>query len=149
MPHRLFDRIRRIKQVDREYAAVRLGTDRLLGQVGHDPTILEESIRVRDLKNASRNLEGTYLVRLFAEFETGLRLFWESVRPARNPRGRELIDGVGARRQIPADDINAVHCVRNYRNHLVHERDDPVTPVPIAKARHHLCKYFSRLPHEW
>ena len=60
----------RLKGVEREYRIVRLATDRLAAEAAHDPTILGRTLRVREIGPASQRLEGTYVVRLFAEFET-------------------------------------------------------------------------------
>jgi hypothetical protein len=65
----------RIKAVEREYVAARQATDRFLESTHRDPTLLRGDLRYREIVRASENLEGTYLIRLFAEFETGLRLY--------------------------------------------------------------------------
>ena len=45
-----------------------------------DPKALGEGRSPRDLRSADENLEGTYLVRMFAEFETGIRSFWRTIK---------------------------------------------------------------------
>ena len=52
---------------------MRLAVDRLLEGARRDPTILSGDLNLHDIINASERLEGTYIIRLFAEFETGLR----------------------------------------------------------------------------
>jgi hypothetical protein len=37
----------------------------------------------------------------------------------------------------------------DYRNGLVHEREDKPEIVPIALARSYLCHFFSFLPLQW
>jgi hypothetical protein len=150
MPHDRYDWIRRIKSVEREYASMRLATNRLLDESRRDSTILREDLKLRDIVNASGFLEGTYIIRLFAEFETGLRLFWPTAkRPDPPGRTRDLIDGVAATRRIPDDERTNAHDVREYRNFLVHEREEEVVPISIAKAGSHLCRFFSFLPLTW
>ncbi|MCI0464288.1 MAG: hypothetical protein L0Z62_45720 [Gemmataceae bacterium] len=139
---------RRIKAVERQYAAVQLATSRLLDAGRRDPTLLKGNVEYRHLVEAEKALEGTYLIRLFAEFETGLRLFWDTVRDT-NSRTRDLLDGVAALRVIPDEQRNNAHEVRAYRNSLVHEREEEVEPIPIAVARGYLCRFFSFLPYEW
>ena len=40
--------------------------------------------------------------------------------------------------------------VREFRNSLVHEREDvDVEPIPISTARSYLCHFFKFLPREW
>jgi hypothetical protein len=138
----------RIKAVGRQYDAVQLATSRLLDAGKRDPTILTGGMTYRDVVDASKALEGTYIIRLFAEFETGLRLFWETVRDT-NPRTRDLLDGLAAMRDIPDGQCDNAHLVREYRNSLVHEREEAVEPIPIAAARGFLCRFFSFLPPKW
>lgn len=145
-----FEWLNRVKAVEREHAAVRCAMDYLLNAAHQDPTILARILRVRDIEEAFEKLEGTYVVRLFAEFETSLRTFWLASRGTDPPsRTRDLLDGAGARRRIPHDDIQNAHCVREYRNSLVHERDDAIDPIPISQARRYLCVFLSFLPLEW
>ncbi len=150
MAHDRFDWLRRIKAVEREHAAARLAIDRLLSQAREDPAHLRGDVTLRDLATASGRLDGTYVIRLFAEFETGLRLFWLSARRTEPPsRARDLLDGVAATRRIPHGQLEDTHAVREYRNSLLHERDEEAEPIPIAVARGNLCRYFSFLPLSW
>jgi hypothetical protein len=64
-------------------------------------------------------------------------------------RTRDLLDGVAAARRIPDPEREAAHDVREYRNTLVHERDEPTDSIPIADARSALCTFFAYLPREW
>ena len=62
---------------------------------------------------ASGFLELTYIIRLFAEFETGLRLFWPTARGTEPPgRTRDLVDGIAATRRIPFQELVNAHAVR-------------------------------------
>ena len=140
----------RIKEIEKQYAAVRLATDRLLEAARRDPTILRGMLKHGNIVNASENLDGTYIIRLFAEFETGLRLYWDTIKSS-HPRTRDLLDGVAAACRIPDPHRENAHQVREYRNTLVHEREreeEDVT-IPIAVARSYLCTYFSFLPPKW
>jgi hypothetical protein len=138
----------RIKAVEREYAATRQAIDTLQESAQRDPTVLQGELRYRDIVHASDNLEGTYIIRLFAEFETGLRLYWDQVRGT-NPRTRDLLDGLAAMCGIPDEQRDHAHAVREYRNSLVHEREEDTPAVPIATARGYLCHFFSFLPPKW
>lgn len=150
MPSSKYESLDRVKAVEREYGAMRLAADRLLEVVRKDPTAVPGGYRVRDLEEASDQLEATYTIRLFAEFETSLRKFWPASRgPTPPARTRDLLDGVGATRRIPDDQIGDAHKVREYRNVLVHERKADTEPIPIAQARGHLCRFLSFLPIEW
>ncbi len=145
-----FEWLRRIKSVDREHAAMELAARRLIADAARDPTILAGDLRVRDARRAFDQLEGTYLIRLFAEFETGLRLFWAAARESDPPgRTRDLLDGVAATRDIKSLYLADAHKVRAHRNSLIHARQSPTPPVPIALARDYLCRYFQFLPFTW
>lgn len=150
MPSSKFEWLNRVKSVEREHAAVRFSTTYLLDGVRHDPSILGRDLRSRDVEEASKRLEGTYVIRLFAEFETSLRLFWSHTQSTDPPsRTRDLLDGVGARRRIPFDTIQNAHVVREFRNTLIHERDEEFPAVQIAKARRSLCVFLNFLPTFW
>jgi hypothetical protein len=140
--------IGRIKSIERDYSATRLALDRLLAEARRDPVILARKLKVRDVAEASGRLEGTYLIRLFAEFETGLRRYWTTIRET-EPPAQHLLDGIAARRDIPPARLADAHAVREYRNALVHERDEGVAPMSIAESRGRLCRFFAFLPPTW
>jgi hypothetical protein len=140
----------RLKAVEREYLAIRQATDRFKEHARRDPTILKKDVRNRSIELASENLEGTYIIRLFAEFETGLRLYWRKVRGrSANPRTRDLLERIAARHGIPDEQRENAHAVREYRNGLLHEREEEAAPVEISQARGYLRRFFGFLPHEW
>ncbi len=138
----------RIKAVEREHVAMRQAADRFLQAANDDPSILLSNLRHGEIVAASRNLEGTFIIRLFAEFETGARDFWNA-KWATEPKMVDLLDGLAARCGIPDMQRNNAHCVREYRNSLVHEREDKPIEVPIDRARSYLCHFFSYLPPRW
>jgi hypothetical protein len=148
MPHDLSGWIERIKSIERDHGSTRLALERLLEAARRDPTILTGDLKLRDVVEASGRLEGTYLIRLFAEFETGLRLFWATIRETEPPT-QHLLDGIAARRGISPDRLAGAHGVREYRTPLVHERDEGMAPITIAQARGHLCRFFAFLPPTW
>jgi hypothetical protein len=113
-----------------------------------DPTILK-AIGHRDLMNAAGQLEGTYVVRLFAEFETCLRSYWRICVRDTNPPAEVLVDRIGDKRRIPRSQVSNAQKVRQWRNTLVHERDQVGERVPIDVAKGHLCHYVAFLPLEW
>lgn len=138
----------RIKSIEREYIVIRQATERFLRHAHDDPAILVGDLRYGEIANASRNLEGTYIVRLFAEFETGARQFWDAT------RGTEigtfnLFEALAARCRIPDTHRDNGHLVRDHRNSLVHERESQRAPLTIALARKYLCTFFSYLPAQW
>lgn len=138
----------RIKDVETEYRTMGQAANYFCQIVIDDPTILSSDLRPREVIMASAGLEATYLIRLFAEFETGLRQYWETIRST-SPRTADLLNGLAARCQIPQIPRNNAHSVRVYRNSLVHERADTPLAMPLATARHHLCYFLSYLPPQW
>jgi len=138
----------RIKAVEREYVAMRQAADRFRQAALEDPTILHDNLRHGEIVVASRNLEGTYVLRLFAEFETGARQYWEATWDT-DPKTVDLLNGLAARCGIPDTQRDNGHLVRDYRNSLVHEREEETQAVPMAVARGYLCHFFSFLPRQW
>lgn len=150
MPHELYKWLGRIKSVELEYSATRLATDRLLAAVRLDPTVLRGDVTVRDVEHAAERLDGTYTIRIFAEFETGLRLFRATARAADSPiRTRDLLESVAAMCLIPNDRLAEAQVAREYRNSLVHQREDVVQPIALHETRRRLCRFFSFLPQRW
>jgi len=145
-----YEWISRIKAVEREYQAMVFAARHTLMAVRHDSTLLRGDIRTRDMEHASGRLEATYIIRLFAEFEAGLRTFLRRSRSRQPPsRTRDLTESVAARCRIPDEQREKVHAVREYRNSLLHERAGDIAPIPIADARSHLCSFFSFLARYW
>lgn len=138
----------RIKAVELEFVVVRAAVAQLVKAVESGDARLPANIDGGNVRDATRNLEGTYLVRLFAAFESGLRSYWGTVRGT-EPQTRDLIDAVAALREIPLATRDEVHAVREYRNGLIHERAELPGPVPLTTANKRLNTYFARLPQTW
>ena len=138
----------RIKAVEREYTALRQAADYFQRATRDDPTICKGNLRPGEIIAASQNLEGTYLIRLFAAFETAVRQYWNTNWDS-YPKTVDLLNGLAARCGIPDTQRDKAHLVRAYRNNLVHEREDEQETVTIALARSSLCHFFSFLPHQW
>lgn len=110
----------------------------------------------RHLVTAADQVESTYLIRMWAEFETALRSYRRRItRDSDDSIGtRNLVDwtaGVKQGRPISADIRDDVHEVREYRNFLVHERDDQAPPASVAiqAARKRLNTLLHCLPIHW
>src|SRR5260370_19661566 len=73
MPSDKYDLIGRVKAVEREHTALRFTTDHALRTLGKGGVELEEDLKRLDVNRASERLEGTYIIRLFSEFEVALR----------------------------------------------------------------------------
>ncbi len=138
-------RIERIKAVEREYLAAKASITLLEQRLHSDPTFgLNRRWQNKDARNLRNNLESTFFIRLYAEFEAGLRDAWLLAfgRPT-EPQMRDLLHAIAARCYIPHDWLDHVHEVREYRNALIHEGKEKQTPISIATARRHLCRFRS------
>jgi hypothetical protein len=149
MPDEAFAWMTRIKSVEREYDTARLALDRLDQHTRENPAVLKTDMRLRDVVTCSNALEGTYVLRLFAEFEIALRhyLRFEGLRVPKN--AQQLIDKVRDRIQIPNDFAKDVHSVRDYRNFLVHDDATPVPAVPMRDGTRYLSTFLSWLQRYW
>jgi hypothetical protein len=149
MPNEAFKWMGRIKAVEREYGAIRFGIDRLLLAANNDPAILEGQVRRPDIYKASERLEGTYIVRVFSEFETALQHFIRAFHIRKPGSTESLVNRVRDRGHVPQSITDAVHRVRDYRNVLVHERTEPAAPVTLREATSSLCTFLSRVQGMW
>src|SRR5260370_30010556 len=138
----------RIKAIEREDLATRQAIDRFQESARRDPTYMRGDLRCREIVRAAAHLEGTSIIRLFAEFETGLRQYWHQARGT-DPGARGLLERLAAMLGIPDEQQNNAHRVREYRNSLVHEREEITNEISIGEARHHLAHFFSLLPPKW
>ena len=125
MPNRRFDWHEHIKDVEGEYQAARIAVDRLKAGLVATPDLLKRDNEARAyLRNADRNLEGTYLVRLFAAFEAALRSYDRARHrdSTRNEDASVLIDTIGGRRGqgISVTVREGAHAVRRVRNFWAH-----------------------------
>jgi hypothetical protein len=154
MANRRFDWHEHIKDIEGEYRAARIAVDRLKEQVVATPDLLAKGQGTRAyLRDADRNLEGTYLVRLFAAFEAALRSYDRARHndAARALDASVLIDITGGRRGqgISTAVREGAHLVRRVRNYWAHESDEIPHVMSLAEARARLQTYLSWLPEEW
>lgn len=149
MPEHIDDWFSRIKSIEREYQSVAAALHSFIELSRRDATVLAGyHVQPSDLMLAQDHVEATYIVRLYAQFESGLRSFWASLRSS-SPPSRDLIDGVAAIRTVPAHIADNAHAVRRFRNTLVHELDQEIPAVTIQAVRKSLSVFFARLPREW
>jgi hypothetical protein len=152
MPNNRFDWHEHIKEIEREYNAVRFALDRLISVAKAGELALDREAR-KVLPDADRDLQGTYIVRLFASFEAALRSYDRAKYndPNRERRAALLIDSIGGRRWlgISSNVREDAHLVRNVRNYWAHEKDELPASLTIHQARRHLQLFLSRLPEQW
>ena len=100
MPYRRYDWHEHVVDVWGEYRSVRAAVDRLNVALRGAPDLLKSDREARTyLAQADRNLEGTYVVRLFAAFEAALRSYDRAQHndPLRKTDAAVLIDQIGGR----------------------------------------------------
>jgi hypothetical protein len=148
-------RLNRIRAIEREFRVASIAADGLDDRLRGDPSALNrEQLKFVDYRNFRESLEPTYLIRLFAEFEAGLRQAWEfAFRRTTSPGVQDLIDSLYTQCFIAADWRDCAHRVRKYRNALVHEGGDDGQAIGIREACRDLRRFFSHLPynlsHNW
>jgi hypothetical protein len=147
--------LQRMAIVVQEYLAGRTAADWLDGQTQPDSGFgRKHGWEPRGGLAFCENLEATYIIRLYAEFEAGLRDYWDSYR-GRDTRPDMV---VLVRQAIPTeafsqDCIDNADDVREYRNFLVHDMGKEPPPgkptFTLREAKRHLSEYFSRLNPRW
>jgi hypothetical protein len=140
--------LERIKAVEREYLVIKQAVQEALSR---NPSLLRSvGLEYADFRQILENLEATYIVRLFAVFEAGVREVWANrYRRRTAPPMEVLLDSLAARRNIPQEHLTNAHAIRQYRNALLHQASDDIVPITIAQARRCLCTFFSFMPHHW
>ena len=151
---KLYDVFHEMHDTVFEYQVVAAAVVRYQADVQAATATLPRGTEPHHLAAAVDELEGTYLIRLWAVFETAWKSYWRY--STNNPDGRitafDLIQwaqGIQEGRPVPAAITPLVHQVRDYRNFLVHERDHPAPRVPIGEARRRLSIHLAKLPPEW
>lgn len=148
-------RIQRIANVLDEYLAAKTASDLLTAQTDANPNYgRDHGWKPRAGAAFTAHLEATYIIRIYAEFESALRDYWLTYRrQATRPRMYQLVNQSIPNQRFSQDVIDAADEVREYRNFLVHEIDDEpgkwMVPVTVHQAKSHLCTYLSRLDPSW
>jgi hypothetical protein len=140
-----------IRAVEREGEAAAYALDLLEAQLKRDPSSLKKrGLGQRDFAELQRHRETTYLVRMFAEFEIGLREAWSRVYgETSHPRMVDLLVALGSRRRMPNERLSDAHRVRVCRNAILHDESEAAASLTIQEARRYLCRFFSFLPEVW
>jgi hypothetical protein len=154
MPHSLTEWIDRLKFVEREHRVLASAIERLRRAISNQQEPIPDGTSPRDLVSATENLESTYLVRIWAEFETALLTYYRylSGDPESRIKAVDLVNYLAGKRHgraIAETVRDDVHEVREYRNSLVHERTDPAPPVGLVESRRRLNTFLGKLPDHW
>jgi hypothetical protein len=145
------ERIERIGEIERECQAAASAVRLLMEELHRDPNFLDDdALQFQDAVRLKSKLEATFVIRLFAEFEAGLRNYWfDGMSRRTKPPMTDLVDAIGAYRAIPRDRVDGVHDVRTFRNSLVHEGNEETRAMPLKTAKSWLRKYANYLPLDW
>ena len=157
MPHRLYDWRVRIKAVEREYRVVRVAFDLLEQATDGDLGDLSaergwDQIATTEIYAAERNLDATYLIRMYSVFERAVGSFWRQMpaNPVFPDDGDRMLDEVGYAQLIDQGVIESAQEVRRHRNNLVHRRiEEYADAMTIEAASRDLLAYLNRLPATW
>jgi hypothetical protein len=154
MPCRRFDWHEHITEVWGEFRSARVAVDRLRTAVVATPDLLKNDRVAREyLNRAQKNLEGTYIVRLFAAFEAALRSYDRAKHndPSRETKATVMIDEIGGKRGrgIQPGIRQRAHDVRQVRNYWAHEDNAVPASMNVDEARARLQAYLHELPDEW
>jgi len=148
-------RMQRVADVANEYLAASSAGALLAQALAADPNYGDShGWQQRHAHQFRRNVERTYIIRMYAEFEATLRDYWESFHGREtHPRMEQLLNRLIPDQHFPQDWIDNADDVRVYRNFLVHdaEEEPPVDMAvfTIAEAKKHLCSYIGRLDPRW
>lgn len=138
-----------LQSVVAEHDAARRSVAFLLEHAASDPSFLRTGDPTfAELRTCLKNLERTYLVRLFAVFEEAIREVWADAFGRRTtPRTKEVVDGCASRRRMPPRNVDQVHEVREYRNSIIHGA--PAKIVSLGDAKSRLCRFLAWMPENW
>jgi hypothetical protein len=145
---------RLLAAVESEYEAAKYAVGEMCHHARLDPTILDDSsvlLIPSMFRDCSLNLEPTFILRLFSEFEFILRDYLAFMRPSprvRRTRMEILINRAATIEQIPHHIMMAAHQVREFRNRIVHEGIH-VKLLTLQECKSMLNQFLSHLPRRW
>ncbi len=147
-------RLERIKAVHQEYLAATSAADLLVIETTADPSFgLMRGWKQRSGTAFVANLEATYIIRIYAEFEAALREYWSTyLNRITNPKMSQLLKRAIPTQHYPNDVILGADGVREYRNALVHDVGDEwdeTSPVTMEDAKSRLCAYIACFDPNW
>jgi len=148
-------RIQRIVAVEQEFGAGRTAAKLLEKKLEADPSFGNAfGWRQRAGEDFDQNLEGTYIIRMYAEFEAALRDYWKThLGKSTYPKMVQLVTQAIPDQHFPQDCIDNADDVRIYRNFLVHDIEEEVpldmSVFGIAEAKKHFCAFVACLSPKW
>src|SRR5438128_1256530 len=100
-----------IRAVERECETAQYALHLLEDQLMRQPSSLKQrGLGHHDFAEVQRNREPTYLIRIFAVFENGLREAWvKSLGETTHPKMADLLEAFTAKCRIPNDRLTEAH----------------------------------------
>jgi hypothetical protein len=150
-PGKKADRSERMKAVEREYLVAEKALAALEEALERYSGLLTSSnLSSADLRSFRTRLHDTYFIRLFAEFETGIKDYWKNgLSRDGQTRIMDVIESLASKHAVLDIVRFKVHAARQWRNRLIHEGDATGEPVKLAEARSYLGRYLGYLPNTW
>ena len=150
MPYLLSECRARLQKAVGEYRVARNALDRLKSQAAADASTVHSSLS-EHLLQADFNLEGTYLIRVFAVFDAILRSYdrYRFNDPDRRTRVATMIDQLGSLLKVPEPIRTGVHRARLVRHYWAHELEENPGPMTLDSIRGYLQTYLDRFPKTW
>ena len=102
----------------------------------------------------AENLEPTYIIRIYTEFESALRDYWLTFRKqVTRPRMYQLVNEAIPDQRFSREVIANADEIRVYRNSLVHDNEDEageeIVAFSVQESKSRLCAYLGRLSASW
>jgi hypothetical protein len=140
-----------IRSAEREGELVAVALVVLEDRLRQDPSVLRQhGLQRADLSAGTLNREGTYVIRVFAEFESALREAWErAFGQTTLPKAADLLQAFASRCRVPPQRLGDADRVRIFRNNLVHAHTETTARVSLTDVRRYLCRFLSHLPENW
>ena len=143
----------RLDRVCEEFRAARFSLAETRRSVHARPEMLlgrsQAKVTIGTLQRCDANLDVTYLIRLFAEFEAALLDYWrKGLRRATRPSANTLIDRIAAARRTNTAARRGADKVRDYRNDVVHDQTQ-ARPLSFEDCLSGLNCFLSWLPPKW
>ena len=142
-----YEALLKLKALESHCLAAKEATSYYLRECESNRIEFLPGFQIRDMRDCHDNLEDTYIVRLFAEFEVTLRNFWELHVRRSKPTVFRLLESLGSRFFVQSDVLQRAHAVREYRNTIIHGGE--ASQVTLSEARSYLCTFMSILPREF
>ena len=123
---------------------------RLEAQAAANTSSLETSLAAH-LSSAVDNLEGTYIVRVFAVFDAALRSYdrFHFHDPGRDTKISVMIDQLGKELKVQPAIREGVHRARQVRHFWAHELDVNPGPMSLPEILAFLHTFLDRFPKSW